>query len=79
MKLKQGSGVKLEPLQYYQSVMGGQDLEPKPMTARTTKAAGGAPIWRKTRLQKVDDKVENILESYRLVDQVLVNSRAKRE
>ena len=28
-----------------------------------------APSWRKTKAQKVDEKVEQLFESYRLIDQ----------
>ena len=60
------SNVKLEPLQYQPDQRGG--------TAR----AADAPIWRKTRAQRTDDKVENILESYRMIDQALMTKNEKR-
>lgn len=31
------------------------------------------PIWRKTHKQKVDDKIESLFESYRMVDKAVAN------
>ena len=36
------------------------------------------PIWRKTRGQQVDEKVERMFESYRMIDQAIINEREKR-
>ena len=42
------------------------------MTDRAqTAQEGKVPIWRKTRAQKVDEKVESLFESYRMVDNAL--------
>jgi hypothetical protein len=35
-------------------------------------------IWRKTRRQQVDEKVENILEGYRMIDQHVLDKKQVR-
>ena len=48
--------------------------------AATAGSMGGArvPMWRKTHGQRVDDKVGKLLESYRMIDQAILNDRTKR-
>ena len=36
------------------------------------------PIWRKTRAAQVDDKVDRLFESYRLIDQAIWNDRDRK-
>lgn len=36
------------------------------------------PIWRKTRAQKVDQKVESLFESYRMIDLALLNGKVEK-
>lgn len=59
---------------------GNLQLENATSTGRANTAAGGSrvPIWRKTHSQKVDDKVEGLFESYRLIDQAIVHSKDAR-
>jgi hypothetical protein len=45
------------------------------MNDRTQTAGSRVPIWRKTRTQKVDEKVEGLFESYRFIDQALVQAK----
>ena len=35
-------------------------------------------IWRKSRRQQVDEKVENILEGYRMIDQHVLDKKQVR-
>jgi hypothetical protein len=48
------------------------DSQPRAVTAGT---GSRVPIWRKTHTQKVDDKVEKLFESYRMVDQAVWNEK----
>lgn len=50
-------------------------LEPfnKNQDRAQTAAQSRVPIWRKTHKQKVDDKIESLFESYRMVDKAVAN------
>ena len=55
-------------------IMGNLQLEGLPGSnsrAQTASTAARVPIWRKTRAQKVDEKIESLFESYKLVDMAL--------
>ena len=55
-------------------IMGNLQLEGLPGSnsrAQTASTGTRVPIWRKTRAQKVDEKIESLFESYKLVDMAL--------